>query len=135
MELIVLTDATVEEFGTPLLKLVFAPLASSGTTSLVLCAPTAGLGTLTANLANAQFHQHGTELLVLLALEEEFTATSPINVNVPVARLSMDSFAPSPAPLDSFTMKQLEDVFALLDKTGTETSVCSVSEVKLGAPH
>lgn len=129
-----LTDVIAEEFGTPLHRLVFAPRASSGTISLVLFAPTAELGMLIANLVNVQFHQHGTELLVLLALEEEFTAMSQTNANAPVVKLSMDSYALSPAPLASSTTKLLEDVFAQQDKTGTETFVFSALEDKLGIP-
>ena len=128
------TDAQTAESGMSLPQLVSAPLANSGTDLLVSFAPTAEPGTSIPKVVNAPFPPLGTELLVLPAQEEESTITTLINVNAQQANNTTDSSVPSTAQPDNSTTKPLRPVPALLDKTGTETFVFTVTEVKLGTP-
>ena len=89
----VLTDVIQVKSGTSHHKAVSAQVDNSGMDMLVLSAPTVEPGTLILNLANVQFHQLGTELLVLFVLEEEFTTMLPLNVNVQADKLTMGLFA------------------------------------------
>lgn len=99
---------------------------------LVLSAPAVKPGMLTLNLANAQFHQPGMELLVLFVLEEEFTTTLPLNVNAQADKLTTDMFVLLTAPLDNSITKLLKNVLVHQDNTGTEIFVSFVTVVKLG---
>lgn len=132
MELIVLTDVTLVDFGMLAHQLVSALSDNSGTDLPVLSVPTEELGTSILNLASVLSHQLGTVSLVSPVPEEECTTTLPINVNAQMVKISMDSSVLSTAQLDNSTTKQSEDVSALLAKTGMETFVYSVSVVKPG---
>ena len=132
MELNVLTDAIQVKSGTSPHKAVSAQVDNSGTDMLVLSAPAVKPGMLTLNLANAQFHQPGMELLVLFVLEEEFTTTLPLNVNAQADKLTTDMFVLLTAPLDNSITKLLKNVLAHQDNIGTEIFVSFVTEVKLG---
>ena len=132
MELNVLTDAIQVNSGTSPHKAVSAQVDNSGTDMLVLSAPAVKPGMLTLNLANAQFHQPGMELLVLFVLEEEFTTTLPLNVNAQADKLTTDMFVLLTAPPDNSITKLLKNVLAHQDNIGTEIFVSFVTEVKLG---
>lgn len=132
MELNVLTDVIQVKSGTSPHKAVSAQVDNSGTGMLVLSAPAVKPGISTLNLANAQFHQPGMELLVLSVLEEEFTTTLPLNVNAQADKLTMDMFVLLTAPLDNSITKLLKNVLAHQDNTGTEIFVSFVTVVKLG---
>lgn len=132
MEQNVLTDVIQVKSGTSPHKAVSAQVDNSGTDMLVLSAPAVKPGMLTLNLANAQFHQPGMELLVLFVLEEEFTTTLPLNVNAQADKLTMDMFVLLTVPLDNSIMKLLKNVLAHQDNIGTEIFVSFVTEVKLG---
>jgi hypothetical protein len=134
MEPNVLTDAIQAKSGIPPHKPVSAQLVNSGMDMPASSVQTEEPGTSTLNLANAQFHQPGTELHVSPVLEVEFTTMSPTNVNAQVAKPTTDSSAPSTAQPVNSTMKLSRDVLAHLAKTGTETSVSSVSVDKPGMP-
>lgn len=132
MELIVLTDVTLADFGTLAHQLVSAQSDNSGTDLPALSVPTEELGTPILNLASALSHQLGMASHVSPVLEEECITTSQTNVNAPMAKISMDSSVLSTAQLDNSTTKQSKDVSALLAKTGMETSAYSVSVDKPG---
>jgi hypothetical protein len=131
-ELNVLTDVTQVKSGMLLHKAVSVQVDNSGTDMLVLSVQVERPGTSTLNLANVQFHQPGTELLVLFVLEEEFITMLPTNVNAQADKLTMVTFVQLTAQLDNSTMKLLRNVLAHQVKTGTETSVSFVMAVKLG---
>ena len=131
-ELNVLTDVIAEKFGTPLRKLVSVLLVNSGMNTRASYVPMAELGTLIANLANAQLHPLGTVLPVLYVLAVESTAMSPINANAQAAKTSTDSSAPSTAQSVNSTTKLSKDALAHQANSGTETFVSSVSVDKLG---
>ena len=69
----VLTDVIPAKSGTLPHKHVFAQPVNSGMDMLASSVQMEEPGTSTLNLANAQFHQPGTELHVLHVLEVEFT--------------------------------------------------------------
>lgn len=71
-ELNVLIDVILVEFGTPVHQLVFVQQVNFGMDMLASFARMVEHGTLILNLVNAQSQLHGTELLVLHVLEEEF---------------------------------------------------------------
>ena len=66
------------------------------------------------------------------APEEEFTTTSPTNVNAPMDKPLMDLSVLSTVQQDNSTTKLSEDVSALQAKTGMEISVYSASVDKPG---
>ncbi len=134
-ELNVLIDAILVEFGTPAHQLVFVQQVNSGTDMLASSVQMEEHGMLILKPVNAQSQLHGTELLVLLVLEEEFIIMSPINANAQVDKLTMDMFVLLTAQLVNSIMKQLKDVFAQVDKIGMVIFVFIAMVVKPGILH
>ncbi len=71
---------------------MFAHQANSGTDMLVLFVQMEEHGALILKAVNAQFPQHGMELLVLFALVVEFIIMLLINANALVDKLIMVMF-------------------------------------------
>lgn len=90
MELIVLIDVLMEEYGMLLHKAVFAQPVNSGMDMPVLSALTERPGMLILKIVNVQSHQLGMELPVLFVQVEEFITMLPTNANAQVVKPIMD---------------------------------------------
>lgn len=82
MELNVLIDVQVIEYGILPPKLVYVQLVNRGMELFVLLVQMEEHGMLILKVVNAQFHQPGMELLVFYVQEEDSIIHQALHVNV-----------------------------------------------------